>query len=135
MGRVTGQWADTNLMPTEQLGFGGFNSIRGYDMRLVNGDSGYIVNLELRTDPVGFGLGKCRSDQFQMLMFCDIGGAMNHTLLPGEPSHVDLSSIGFGLRYSIAPNLAVRFDYGWQLHHLHPDPVSSRPHLAIVIAR
>jgi len=135
MGRITGQLADSNLLPTEQLGFGGYNSVRGYDMRLVNGDSGYIINLELRTDPVSFGLGRKRSDQFQVLTFCDIGGAMNHTLLPGEDSHVDLSSVGFGMRYAIAPNLAVRFDYGWQLHHYYGDPVTSRPHLAIIVAR
>jgi hemolysin activation/secretion protein len=135
MGRVTGQAADGNLLPTEQLGFGGYDSIRGYDMRRVNGDSGYIVNLELRTQPICPGLDRCRRDQCQFLTFYDFGGAMNHTVAPGDDPVVGLSSVGIGARYTLAPAVALRFDYGWQLQQVAPDPIGSRAHISAVISR
>lgn len=134
MGRVTGQVADGNLLPTEQLGFGGYDSIRGYDMRRVNGDSGYIVNLELRTEPICLGLDRCRRDQCQFLVFYDMGGAMNHTIAAGEDPVVGLSSVGLGARYTVAPAVALRFDYGWQLQSVAPDPLGSRAHISAVVS-
>jgi hemolysin activation/secretion protein len=134
MGRATGQAADVNLLPSEQLGLGGFDTVRGYDMRLVNGDSGYVVNLELRTEPVSLGLDHDRHDSFQFLVFHDLGGAMNHTLSPGESPLVGLSSVGIGARYAMAPTVALRFDYGWQLEAVAPDPRGSRAHISAVIS-
>ena len=135
MGRLTGQIADGNLLPTEQLGFGGYDSIRGYDMRRVNGDSGYIVNLELRTEPFCLGLDRCRRDECQLLTFYDLGGAMNHSLAADENPVVGLSSVGIGARYTVAPAVAVRFDYGWQLERVASDSLGSRAHISAVISR
>jgi hemolysin activation/secretion protein len=103
--RITGQLAGENLLPSEQLGFGGFDSIRGYDMRLVNGDSGYFLNLEARTIP--FCLGPYGGET-QFLAFFDYGNADNHTLLPGEDVSVDLSSVGLGLRYALDDTASLR---------------------------
>ena len=42
-----GQISSQNLLPSEQIGLGGFNSVRGYDERQLNYDSGCILNVEL----------------------------------------------------------------------------------------
>ncbi len=130
--RITGQIAGENLLPSEQLGFGGFDSIRGYDMRLVNGDSGYFLNLEARTIPLC--IGPCGGET-QLLGFFDYGNADNHTLLPGEDVSVDLSSVGLGLRYSLDETASLRLDYGVQLNAVtaQPDP-RQRIHLGVVLA-
>ncbi len=145
--RLTGQVSDANLIPSEQLGFGGYNSVRGYDWRLVNGDAGYILNCEILTDPVSLGLNRwcCheREDKLQFLWFFDHGIAMYHTLthnqrqrLNGERPQYDLYSTGIGMRYMMRPNINIRFDYGWQLaDHVPNDTVSSRPHVSIIVAR
>jgi len=117
------------------LGFGGYDSVSGYDMRLVNGDSGYLVNLEVLTEPFRLGLGRRNGDRFQFLTFFDMGGALNHTLLPGEESNVELYSVGIGARYAMAPHLSFRFDYGWQLKSVPNDPNDSRVHLGVVVSR
>ncbi|HPM83217.1 MAG TPA: ShlB/FhaC/HecB family hemolysin secretion/activation protein [Candidatus Anammoximicrobium sp.] len=112
VGRVTGQVSEANLLSFEQLGFGGYNSIRGYDMYSDVTDSGYFVNLELWSPSYTLGL---RDDELRLLAFFDFGNGYNHTLLPGEPDRIDLSSVGAGLRYVARPNAELRVDYGWQL--------------------
>lgn len=119
--RITGQWASGNLVPTEQLGFGGYNSIRGYDQYSIVGDSGYFSNLEIRTKPYSPGFltfcqrGQVIHDQLVLLGFYDLGDSLNHRLLPGEDGSIDLQSVGVGLRYQAQPRLTLRTDYGWQL--------------------
>ncbi len=129
--RFTGQLADGNLLPTEQLGLGGYNSVRGYDLYSVVGDSGFFVNLEIRTEPVWvFGC-----DELQLLGFYDFGNAYNHTLLPGEDPSVDLQGVGVGLRYQMQPNLTLRTDYGWQLSELATQPSPrQRWHIGVVLS-
>lgn len=116
--RGTLQISDANLAPSEQLGFGGYDTIRGYDEREVNADEGYIFTTELRTPTLSFGeiIGHPEfRDQLQFLGFWDYGAASNHRLLPGEANEIPLSSLGAGLRYTINTYLSLRFDYGFQL--------------------
>ncbi len=136
--RGTLQWSDVNLLASEQLGFGGYDTIRGYDTRIVNGDDGYIINNELRTPPTRLlpylGLKKV-DDKLQLLGFFDYGVAQNRDLLPGESRRQVLSSVGPGLRYTISTHLSFRGDYGWQLHNTQtPRLYSSRSHLGLVIS-
>jgi len=116
--RGTLQLSDANLTPSEQLGFGGYDTVRGYDEREVNSDEGYIFTTELRTPSVSLGdffhHPEVR-DQLQFLGFWDYGSSGNHHPLPGEASEVPLSSLGVGARYSINTYLSVRYDYGFQL--------------------
>jgi hemolysin activation/secretion protein len=130
--RMTGQLAEGNLLPSEQLGFGGFDSIRGYDMRLVNGDSGYFGTVEVRTPAMNM----FANDQLQLLTFYDCGDSRNHTLLPGEDPSVDLNSTGLGLRYILNPEVLLRVDYGWQISEVAalPSP-RERWHVGVVLAR
>ncbi len=142
--RGTVQASNGNLAPSEQLGFGGFDSVRGYDEREVNADEGYIFTTEIRSPSISLGdlfhfsthdgsLGF--NDQLQFLAFWDYGSASNHTLLPGEAKETYLSSVGAGLRYSINSYLSVRYDLGFQLHSTGLDnDHGSRSELGIVFS-
>ena len=112
------QVSNANLVPSEQLGLGGYDTVRGYDEREVNSDEGYLFNVELRTPVMSPGKIFSRekgSDQLQFLAFWESGAGHNHTLLVGEPDETRLESVGVGLRYTIKTNLSIRADYGWQL--------------------
>ena len=132
------QFSNSNLVPSEQLGLGGYDTIRGYDEREVNEDEGYIFNVELRTPTLSLGkvLGWTPfNDQLQLLAFWDYGAGYNHQLLPGEPSEISLSSLGGGLRYSINTNLSVRADYGFQLENTGLDNLhGGRGDIGVVIS-
>lgn len=134
-----------NLLPSEQLAVGGFQSVRGYDERLVGGDEGYLIANEWWTPPVSFatwlgqlGLKNQVRDRFQALWFLDYGVAENTLLLPGEDPSVALMGAGPGFRYSISPYLSVRADYGMQLKDAvdsgFPSRHNSRWHVGVVMS-
>ncbi len=136
--RGTLQTSNANLAPSEQLGFGGYDSVRGYDEREVNSDDGYIFTTEVRSPSVSLGdWFHCAEfkDQLQLLAFWDYGSGSNHAPLPGEPSEIPLSSVGFGVRYAINTYLSVRYDYGFQLLRTGFDnDHGSRSDLGIVVS-
>ncbi len=116
--RGTLQLSNGNLVPSEQLGFGGYDSVRGYDEREVNADEGYLFSTEIRTPTLSIGglLGHPGfRDQLQLLGFWDYGAAHNHDLLAGEDAEIQLSAVGVGARYNIGSYASLRFDYGFQL--------------------
>ena len=110
--RASGQFADGNLLPSEQLGLGGHGSVRGYEEHEVNVDRGYLLSAELRTPAVALCGGK--GGELQFLAFVDHGGGRNADPLPGERS-ASLTSVGPGLRWALGERLSLRFDYGFQL--------------------
>ncbi|MBI4024214.1 MAG: ShlB/FhaC/HecB family hemolysin secretion/activation protein [Verrucomicrobia bacterium] len=131
----------SNLPVTEQLGFGGWQSIRGYDERLVNGDEGYIVTTEVRTPPLSFGRWAGSADvvdRLQFIGFIDYGSAQQHLLVIGQDPNVEMWGVGPGVRYSINSYLTVRADYGFQIKDVidsgFPSRRNSRWHLGVVIA-
>lgn len=112
------QFADENLLPSEQLGFGGYSSVRGYEEREANVDEGFLLTAELRAPSVS--LLQCLKvpdavDEFQALVFWDYATGGNVNLLPGEPGTISLASVGPGFRWAIGDNFSMRFDYGFQL--------------------
>jgi len=134
--RCTGQLAEGALMPTEQLGFGGYNSVRGYDQYAVVGDSGFFMNFELwsPTIPVRQ-CGTCDCADLRGLVFYDYGQSYNHALQPGEDPSVDMHSVGLGMRYEYDPYFHLRFDYGQQLNDIvTPYDYNHRVHLGVVVA-
>lgn len=113
------QQANTNLMPSESFGIGGYDTVRGYDQRSANGDNAYLGNIEIRSPTVsliGEALGGGPMDQLVFLGFIDYGQVLQYESLPGDYAiNWHLLSIGPGLRYNIGPYLSVRFDWGFQL--------------------
>jgi len=136
--RGTLQTSNANLAPSEQLGFGGYDTVRGYDQREVNSDEGYIFTTELRTPSVSIGefLGSdIYKDQLQFLGFWDYGSASPHNPAPGQAYEIPLSSVGLGVRYNINTYVAVRFDYGFQLIRTGFDTdQGSRSDLGVVVS-
>jgi hemolysin activation/secretion protein len=96
------QLSDRRLVPIEQIGIGGQESVRGYRQDFLLADNGATINLELRL-PVLRGA----QGVLQVVPFADFGVAWNH--------NVNASSVfglGLGLRWQQGNNLTVRFDYG-----------------------
>ncbi len=136
--RAAGQLSTDKLLPTEQLGFGGYDTLRGYDMRTVNGDAGYFVNFEYRTKPVS-GCCNGKPTSLTLLAFSDLGQQFNYGNNAGEADGEFLASAGIGFRYLVDPNCTIRFDYGVPLTRLGPlttarDNSAGRVHVGAVIA-
>ncbi len=112
------QIASENLLGSEQMGLGGYSSVRGYEEREANGDEGFFWSHELRTPPMPIGkwLGQPKwKDSLQVLGFWDYGQVEQRYLLAGQDEHIILSSAGVGCRYNFNQYLSFRFDFGWQL--------------------
>jgi hemolysin activation/secretion protein len=113
------QESTADLLPSEELGLGGYESVRGYDEREANGDNGFLLSTELATPPVSiaqlFHVEDIR-DQLQFFGFVDYGGTSLHQSQPSDINpDANLLGVGPGLRYAITPYLSVRFDWGFQL--------------------
>jgi hemolysin activation/secretion protein len=137
--RLTVQLADRNLLSSEQLGLGGYDTLPGYEEREANGDNGFILANELQApvfSPLKLLGRKSAADQMKLLVFWDHGEVGSHRLLPDEDAHLVLESVGPGLRYALAPYLTLRFDYGWQLRRsgVSDGSQNQRGHIGVVIA-
>jgi hemolysin activation/secretion protein len=131
------QVSNKNLLGSEQFGIGGYQTVRAYDAYQAVGDEGIIIKNEIRT-PATTLLERLNIDvpkeELQFLWFLDYGSVKNVDLLAGEGG-TDLMSTGIGLRYSIAPYLTLRADYGWQLKALTATADrGSRLHAGFVLA-
>ncbi|MDP6502130.1 MAG: ShlB/FhaC/HecB family hemolysin secretion/activation protein, partial [Planctomycetota bacterium] len=131
------QFADGNLTGSEQIGLGGYSSVRGYDERAVNGDEGWRISTELKSPSYSvlrrFIGGELR-DQLQFLAFFEFGETGNKMLTAGEIGGTSVASVGPGLRYRIGPNLSIRFDYGFQLSSKDLDSDDSRAHVGVTLS-
>ena len=117
------QQADSNLMPSESFGIGGYDTVRGYDQRSSNGDNAYLGNIEIRTPPISIwqlaGAGVAL-DQLVFLGFLDYGQVLQYSSDTITSVNSHLLSLGTGLRYNIGPYFNVRFDWGFQLQQAPP---------------
>jgi hemolysin activation/secretion protein len=141
------QVSDTNLLSPEQLGFGGYASIRGYDERELTGtDEGWIVRNEFRlpafsvSSLLGDPLGEAwAGDQLQFLFFWDYGVANAGTGLVTRidgmtREDVAMSGLGPGIRYTVNRWLSVRADYAFQMIDTGNSRYNSRWHLGIIVS-
>jgi len=136
-GAFNGQITTSNLMPTEQYGLGGYNTVRGYDERVANGDNAWVVNVEFRTPPGSiakiFGNQEIE-DRIQFLGFFDYGFVGFNNAQPGQSSTY-LMGVGPGLRYNIDRFVSVQFDWGFQLMQTPPgSKVGNRAELSATIS-
>lgn len=132
---LRGQIADANLLPSEEYGIGGYDTVRGYQEREANGDSALNANFELVSSPFAFSrLFKIRkeTDKMQLLAFFDFGAAYVHTTAPGQKRAQYLYSVGPGLRYQVQTYVTARLDWGFQLHHITPETPHQRLHFQFI---
>ncbi len=116
--RVRGQVSTQNLLPSEQLGIGGYDTVRGYDPRELNFDSGIIINAEFRLpifSIIDMKFTREADDRFQLLGFFDWGWGRNWQSVPGQRIADYLMGIGPGIRYTIRDNVNFQLDWGTRL--------------------
>lgn len=116
--RAEGQLSSANLLASEALGAGGYDTVRGFEERIVLGDQGVVATVELRTPSLTLanllGYHNAR-DGMQLLTFFDYGFLSKVDSAEGAPSSFSLGSAGVGLRYQLDDNFSLRLDYGYQL--------------------
>ncbi|MCD4823316.1 MAG: hypothetical protein K8S55_01805 [Phycisphaerae bacterium] len=136
--RVMGQLSSERLLGSEQMGFGGYNTVRGYDEWEVGADEGLVLSLELRTPEIKLGkfFNKLElENKLQFLVFWDYGAAHNVGNAPGEDKSNTLQSIGAGLRYKIGPHASFRMDYGHRLNEVTSDfNDQGRLHIGVLVS-
>jgi hemolysin activation/secretion protein len=102
------QLADRALVPLEQIGLGGQQSIRGYRQDVLLTDNAVLASAEVRV-PV------LRIPKWSMLVqlapFVDLGKAWNNEGRD-DPDPSLLASLGLGLQMQISDFITVRLDYG-----------------------
>lgn len=119
------QGATGPLLPSEQFGLGGYDTVRGYQERDFLSDNALCANAELRAPKISF----FRRDALVFLAFSDFGYGANFDSELGSQKSQYLWSAGAGLRYQIAPYFSVRADYGMQIHHIFGKSSLGRFHL------
>ncbi len=115
--RGTAQVSDATLLPSEQLIFGGYASVRGFVEQGATRDNGVLLENELRLPPIQTGLpkllgAKSVDDQLVPFVFFDLGAGWNHQEFDGVASWVELSSIGPGVTWQVERYLSLRFTWG-----------------------
>lgn len=110
--RADVQLADRALVPLEQFGLGGINSVRGYRQDALLTDNGAFASVELRL-PI------YRAPQqrlvVQLAPFVDFGTTWDNSsrVETGNTSEPNtLASLGLGLRFQLRDYLTARLDWG-----------------------
>jgi hemolysin activation/secretion protein len=107
---LSGQYTNDLLVPGEQFGIGGPDSVRGYLSREASNDTGYATQLELYTPNFSDKLGMSDKWRLRLLGFYDFGAVSRNDPLAGESHGQYLASTGIGLRLGYGKSVSVRFD-------------------------
>ena len=117
---INGQYTPDALVPGEQYGFGGPDSVRGFNIREVSNDKGYAGSVELYTPELGSKFG-WKDVRLRLLGFYDAGTTGRNSIQPGELSGQSGGSAGIGMRMTVGKHLNVRVDFAQVL-----DPAGSQ---------
>lgn len=117
--RLGTQLTDKALLPIEQFGIGGPDSIRGYQQNLYVGDSGVVGTVEFRL-PV---LSNPAIGLLQITPFIDVGQVWSNS--PNNFSGL-LASAGLGLRWELGSNVRAKLEWAAQLSSIN-NSINSEP--------
>lgn len=106
---LNGQWTNDELVPGEQFGAGGMNSVRGFEEREVADDRGNALSAELYTPNLCAHADKT-SLQCRVLFFYDSAYVSRVSPLPGESSHQSIGSVGTGVRVALDKRFSLQAD-------------------------
>jgi len=109
---VNGQYTNNQLVPGEQYGIGGANTVRGFGERQFANDQGYAGSAELYT-PDLCKLAGVTALQSRFLMFYDRGYVSRVDPLPGDTVSTQIASFGPGLRITDGKRLSLSVDCGF----------------------
>lgn len=107
--RLDAQHADEVLVPPEQFGIGGANSVRGFLERERADDRGHFGSLELYTPELATSVG-LKDWNLRLLAFYDFGRVVRIDPLPGEQHRDGIASAGIGVRVALPKRFSLRFD-------------------------
>ena len=110
-----GQHTKDVLIPAEQYGMGGADSVRGYIERETARDIGHRASVELYFPEMGEHMGG--DWRARALVFVDWARGRDNAPLRDatQPAKDGLSSLGFGLRLAHAKNFSGRIDFAHTL--------------------
>ena len=112
-----GQMSSQALLPSEQLGIGGYDTVRGYDPRQLNVDTGVYGTFEFHTSTISVFRGHSSNpDRLYFLLFLDGGYGIEKTPIPGVSMQNYLLGTGPGMRYSLDPYFSGWLYLGFKLH-------------------
>lgn len=144
------QLSEERLLPSEQIVFGGYDSVRGYDEFSILADEGWKARAELRSPEFTFGpsakaaegatpaLGPDpkRAARIQPFGFFDYGEARNFLQSNNEfddfPGGDTLMSVGAGLRGGWSRHLEFRFDWGFPIGDELAGQDDHRTHFSVI---
>jgi len=113
---ITGQWTEDALIPGEQFGVGGWESVRGLLEREGSSDRGHRGSLEVYSPDIGK-IVAIEGTKMRLLAFLDWAG-VRQNFTPAPPlcdgstaCGFNASSVGFGLRMSFRQGVSLRLDY------------------------
>lgn len=131
---LTGQAANHALLQSEMFPVGGAYSVRGYDERELNGDSGFQGNLEFRTPKLSWNK-KRTQEGLQIIAFLDYGYVNNFEKIARIRKADSIIGVGPGLRYVIENYFSCALDWGIKLRQPHRfGPSHGRIHFDIQLS-
>lgn len=110
------QFADRALVPLQQFGLGGLNSIRGYPQNLLLVDNGLFGSAELRVPLARFG--NNQEGLLQLTPFFDVGQGWNNA--KNQDDAKTLAAVGLGVRWQWSDTLSAHLDWGIPLTSVEP---------------
>jgi len=127
-----GQYTNDALVPGEQFGMGGWNSVRGFYEREFANDVGNQASVELYSPDVGKWIG----DKWRARGLVFVDWAQGHDNSPVLSPKNGLSSTGIGVRVTRGRDVSIRVDYGYVVNGAEPfGPASGsdRIHAGVVL--
>ena len=102
--KIAAQGASTNLDSSQKFALGGLSGVRAYNTGVLSGDTGYLLNAELRYE-----LGRAWQGQWQALLLLDSAHAVvNKNAWIAGPNSATLSGAGLGLNWTGPDQWSVR---------------------------
>jgi hemolysin activation/secretion protein len=108
------QLSDRALVPLEQIGIGGSETVRGYRQDALLTDNGLLFSTELRLPIL-----RTRNGLLQLTPFIDVGTGWNRK--GNNPETNPLVGTGLGLLWRQGDNFSARLDWGIPLMSIESD--------------
>ena len=125
-GTVDSQYANEPLIPGEQFGAGGANSVRGFDEREIAADNGVTASVELWTPPLG-------DTPASALVFVDGARLTNKGAGAAQSRREGLLSVGVGMRLTVGEYVSVSADIAQVLNGVTGGENDAHGHIGVLV--
>lgn len=118
-GKFQTQLTNDALIPNEQFVIGGVSTVRGYPVATALGDTGWVLNCEIRTPSLIRANGKSEEgtpdNEIRFRTFFDAGTVYTNEVLPEQIESHELASFGFGATIDLRKQFHGDLDLAWPL--------------------